>query len=138
MENIIAAKNKKLINQHNSSPKTQPCNCRKTNSCPLSDNCREKNIIYQAFVRSNNSTKNYFGLCKTDFKTRYFNNTHSFRKQSKCKANELSKFVWECQDARSILSIHWKLICCASSYKPQNITMQPLSGGEICNSYCRP
>ena len=56
MRNIIAAQNKKLINQYDSPPKTQPCNCRNTNSGPLSGNCREKNIIYQATARSNKST----------------------------------------------------------------------------------
>ena len=78
MGNIITAQNEKLINQHDSPPKTQPYNCRNTNSCPLSGNCREKNIIYQATVRSNSTTMNYFGLCETDFKTRYYNHTHSF------------------------------------------------------------
>ena len=69
MGNIIAAQNKKLIYQHDSLPKTQFCNCRNTDSCPLSRNCREKNIIHQATVKSNNSTMNCFGLCETEFKT---------------------------------------------------------------------
>ena len=42
LENIIAAQNNKLINQHESPPKIQPCNCRNTNSGPSSGNCREK------------------------------------------------------------------------------------------------
>ena len=138
MGNITAAQNKKLINQHDSPPKTQPCNCRNTNSCPLSGNCREKNIIYPATVRSNNCSLNYFGLCETDFKTRYYNCMHSFRKQSKCKATELSKFVWECKGAGSTPSIHWKLVCCTSSYKQGNDHCNLLSGRKICNSYCRP
>ena len=120
MGNIIAAQNKKLINQHDSPPKTQPCKCRNTNSYPLSGNCREKKIIYQATVRSHNSTINYFGLCETDFETRYYNHTNSFRNRSKCKATELSKFVWECKDAGSTPSIHWKSVCRASSYKQGN------------------
>ena len=35
MGNIIAAQNKKLIYQHDSLPKPQPCNCRNTKSCPF-------------------------------------------------------------------------------------------------------
>ena len=93
MGNIIAAQNKKLINRHDDPPKTQPCNCRNTDSCPLSGNCLEKNIIYQAIGRSNNSTMNYFGLYKTEFKTRYYNHRHSFKNRSKCKATDLFKFV---------------------------------------------
>ena len=73
MGNIIAAQNKKLINQYDSPLTMQPCNCRNTNSCPLSGNCCEKNIICQATVRSSNNTMNYFGLCETDFKTSYYN-----------------------------------------------------------------
>ena len=111
---IIAAQNKKLIEQHYSLPKTQPCNYKTTDFISLSGNCREKNIIYQATVTSNNSTMNYFGLCKTDFKTRYYNHTHSFRNRSKCKATELSKFVWECKDARSTPSAHLFVEICLS------------------------
>ena len=75
--NIIAAQNKKLINQHDSLPKPQPCNCKNTKSYPLSGNYRKKNIIYQATVKSTNRTMNYFGLCATDFKTRHYNHTHT-------------------------------------------------------------
>ena len=120
MRNNIAAQNKKLINQHDSSPKTQPCNCRNTDSCPLSGNCRERNIIYQATVRSNNSTMNYFALCETDFKTQFYNHTHTFRNRSKCKATKLSKFVWKCKDAGSTPSIHWKSVYRTPSYKQRN------------------
>ena len=95
--NIIAAQNKKLINKHKSLPNPQTYTCRNTKSCPLSGNCLEKNIIYQATARINSRTMNYFGLCETDFKTRYYSHTHSFRNRSKCKATELSKFVWECK-----------------------------------------
>ena len=82
MGNIVAAQYKELINQHNSPPKAQPCNSRNTESGPLLGYCREKNIIYQATVRSTNNTMNYFGLCETDLKTRYYNHTHSFRNRS--------------------------------------------------------
>ena len=71
MGNTIVAQNKKLINQHDSPPKTQSCNCRNINSCSLSGDCREKNIIYQATVRSNNSIMNYFGLC--GMRNRFYN-----------------------------------------------------------------
>ena len=63
------------------------------------------------------STMNYFGLSETDFKIRYYNNTHSFRNRSKCNATELSKFVWECKDAGSTPSILWKSVCHAPSHK---------------------
>ena len=71
-------------------------------------------------MRSNSSTMNYFGLCETDFKTRYYNHTHSFRNRSKCKVTELSKFLWECKDAESTPSNHWKSVCRAPSYKQGN------------------
>ena len=51
MRNIITAQNKKLINQHDSPPEMQPCNFRNTDSCPLSGNCHEKNIIYQYLMK---------------------------------------------------------------------------------------
>ena len=76
---------------------------------------------YQATVRNNNSTINYFGSCETDFKTRCYNDTHSFRNRSKCKATQLSKFVWECKDVGSTpASIHCRSVWRASSYKHRN------------------
>ena len=54
MGNIIAAHNKKLINQNDSLSKTQPCDCRNTDSCPLSGNCRglECHTIFQLDAKS--------------------------------------------------------------------------------------
>ena len=54
MGNIIAAQNKKLINQHDSPSKTQPCDCRNTDSCPLSGNNRvlERRTIFQLDAKS--------------------------------------------------------------------------------------
>ena len=109
-----------MINKHDSPLKTKPCNIRNTDSCSLSGNCHEKNIIHQATVRSNNSITNYFGLCKTYFKTLYYSYAHSFINQSKCKATELSKFQWKCKDAGSTHSIHWKSACHTPSYKQRN------------------
>ena len=83
MGNIIAVQNEKLINKHHSLPNPQTNTCRNTKSCPLSGNCLEKNIIYQATARINFRTMDYFGLCETDFKTRYYSHTHSFRNRFK-------------------------------------------------------
>ena len=128
MENIISAHNKKLLNctANTNEPQitTPGCNCRKKAACPLSGKCLSKGIIYEATVANNNETKKYFGLCATDFKSRFNNHVQSFKHKSKAKATELSKYVWACKDAGENPDISWKAISHAAPYK---------HGGRNCN-----
>ena len=97
MAGILSSHNKKILSEKRDKPDPPSCNCRKT-PCPTSGRCRE-NIIYKATVNCNNETKNYFDLCKTKFKARYYSHMQSFRHRQKCKATKLSKYVWSCRDA---------------------------------------
>ena len=60
-----------------------PCNFCNSGNCPLKGKCREKIIIYKAWIRSGDISKHYFGCTETEFKTRYYNCTHSFRYREK-------------------------------------------------------
>ena len=124
MTNIIAAHNKRLLESHNGKSESKPCNCRYKPSCPLNGNCRDMAIVYQAAVQTKNQSKNYFGLYKTEFKTRYYNHTHSFNSDSKRNATELSKFIWSCKDSGLNPLISWKIVCHAIPYQ---------YGCKVCN-----
>ena len=124
MANILAAHNKRLLKSHNGKPVPKPCNCRYKPSCPLNGNCRDMAIVYRATVQTKDQAKNYFGLCKTEFKTRYYNHNHSFNSDSKRNATDLSKFIWSCKDSGQIPLISWKTVCRASPYQ---------HGGKVCN-----
>ena len=124
MADILSAHNKKLLKSHNGKPEFKPCNCRYKPSCPLNGNCRDKAIVYQATVQAKDQSKNYIGLCETEFKARFYNHNHSFNSNSKRNATELSKFIWSCKDSGINPTISWKIICHATPYQ---------HGGKVCN-----
>ena len=93
MANILAAHNKRILKSHNGKSESKPCNCRYKPSCPLNGNCRDMAIVYQATFQSKDQYKNYFGLCKTEFKTKCYNHNHSFNSDFKRNATELYKFI---------------------------------------------
>ena len=93
MQSIINAHNIRTIkNARTSNAKT--CNCRKRESCPLSDECLSTDIVYKATVVSNIGKASYISLASGPFKTRYNNHTKSFRNDRYQKETELSKHIW--------------------------------------------
>ena len=124
MADILSAHNKKLLKSHNGKSEFKPCNCRYKPSCPLNGNCRDKAIVYQATVQAKDQSKNYIGLCETEFKAKFYNHNHSFNSNSKRNATELSKFIWSCKDFGINPSISWKIVCHATPYQ---------HGGKVCN-----
>ena len=70
IETIIKNHNKKLIN-NNKITKDESCNCRKKQTCPLEGGeCRAENVIYQATIKTDNSSKIYIGLSANQLKKR--------------------------------------------------------------------
>ena len=60
--------NKKLIN-NNKITKDESCNFRKKQTCPLEgEECRAGNLIYQATIKTVNSSKIYIGLSANQLK----------------------------------------------------------------------
>ena len=98
MAGILSSHNQMILSEKSDEPDSPSCNCRKT-PCPMSERCQEKSIVYKATVNCNNEAKNYFGLCETEFKARYYNHVQSFRHRQKSNATKLSKYVWSCRDA---------------------------------------
>ena len=133
MANILTAHNKKLLKSHNGKSEFKPCNCRYKSSCPLNGNCRDKAIVYQATVQTKDQSKNYIGLCETEFKARLYNHNHSFNSDSKRNATELSKFIWSGKDS----GINPVISLPRNTLPTREQSMQPLSGKKICNLNCK-
>ena len=125
MATIISSHNKNILG-NKQEPKTtiHPCNCRNSANCPLNGECREKAVIYKASITSDGSSKYYIGCTKTEFKTRYYNHTHSFRYREKRNATELSKAFWNAKDSGHEPSIKWSIADRATAYQP---------GSRSCN-----
>ena len=102
VKNIISSYNKKIINSDNEA-NGKTCNCRHKSNCPLDNKCLIIKIIYKAEIETNNgtiklSTKVYFGISETEFKSRYKNHTMSFRNRTHENDTELLKYIWSLKD----------------------------------------
>ena len=95
----------------------QPCNFRNATTCPLSGNWRSTSIIYKETVRSENQERQYYGLCKGKFKSRFNNHTYTFNHPEHRKRTELSKYVWELKDKNTAFSIDWNITSHARPYQ---------------------
>ena len=104
-ESIISSHNKHVLSNANA-PTLQPdtCNCRKKPDCPLEGKCLQTNVIYQVTVTTDTATETYVGLA-TNFKERYSNHKTSFRHSKRRNETELSKYVWNLQDAKKPFKI---------------------------------
>ena len=73
MKQIISNHNKTILNKdNNTESKTNNCNCRIKEACPVNQKCQTSSLIYQATVtrHDNNKEESYIGLTDNTFKTR--------------------------------------------------------------------
>ena len=89
MKSIILSHNKHVLSDANT-PTPQP-------------------DTYQATVTTETTTETYVGLA-TNFKERYRNHKTSFRHSNRRNETELSKHVWNLQDAKKPFLINWKIL----------------------------
>ena len=80
--NIISSHNEKVTNSDNET-NGKTCNCRNKSKCPLDKKCLTNKIVYEAEVTNDGinelSTKVYFGISETEFKSRCNNHVISFK-----------------------------------------------------------
>ena len=116
--NTVAAAKNPLGNKQEPKITIPPCNCRNSANCPLIGKYREKAVIYKASITSNGSSKHYIGCIETEFKTRYYNHTDSFRYREKRNATEPSKTFWNAKDSGHEPIIKWSIADRATAYQP--------------------
>ena len=110
MKSIISSHNKHVLSNANTpTPPPDTWNCRKKPACPLQGKCLQTYVIYQATVASGKTTETYVGLA-ANFKERYRNHKTSFRHSHRRNEAELSKYVWNLQDAKKPFQIKWKIL----------------------------
>ena len=123
-----------MIKPHNnrimSEEKTQDqqkCNCWQKDTCPLEENCLDKELIYQCTLKENTTSDrvNYNGLTENTFKDRFYKHRISFKHKSKANSTELSKHFWEMKRKGIKKPImHWSVIDHAKPYQ---------NGSKRCN-----
>ena len=117
--------NKKIlrtISESNESEPTRMCSCPRTVECPFEDVCLDKDVQYTAELTSNlpnYGTKEYKGICSTEWKKRFGNHQKSFHHERYEKDSELSKEVWSIKRKGGNFSIKWSKDGNYSSYQPE-------------------
>ena len=109
VKTIISGHNKKTLKLNSKSEKEKMCNCRKDNPCPLNNKCLNKNVIYKATVKSENSTKSYIGSTANTFKARWYAHKSDF-KNAKNNGTELSKHIWNLKNKNKEFEINWEIL----------------------------
>ena len=111
MKSILLSHNKHLLSNANTpTPQPDTCNRRKKPDCPLEEKFLQTNVIYQATVTTETTTQTCVGLA-TNFKECYRNHKTSFRhSHGRRNETELSKYVWNLQDAKKPFQIRWKIL----------------------------
>ena len=95
------------------------CNSRE-NPCPLQGECNARDIVYNATITHNNSTKvsTYVGLTSCKFIQRYRLQKRSFNNETLNKDTTLAEKVWELTKSNSQYSVSFKIEKMAQSYTP--------------------
>ena len=113
---IISSHNKALLRKKEQNQIRFP-GTTETNQTPLDGGFREKRLAYKAVVHvSNSNAMMYYGLCETEFKSRYHNHLQSFKHRHKASATDFSKCIWRCKDAGWNASVSWKIVRHAPAY----------------------
>ena len=131
-----------LISSSNSESETngKAGNCRNKSNCPLDNKCLTNKIVYKPEVETNDginelSTKVYFGISETEFKSRYNNHTMSFRNRTHENDTELSKYIWSLKDQNKVFDIKWPIFKKSSEYSivSKSFNLCFLEKVVICN-----
>ena len=93
------------------------CNCRNPQDCPLSGECQQESVVYQAkvLVPEINEVKFYYGMTGNTFKTRYAAHKNSFKYEKK-ESTTLSSYVWKQKKAGRNYEIEWSIKAKAYTY----------------------
>ena len=120
----IKGHNKKVLNNEKAS--SAGCNCRNKNNCPLDNQCLTTATIYQAKVfepGKDDDPKVYVGMAESEFKTRFYNHTLSFKNKDYANKTALSKLIWDLKKTKRDYEIKWSILKQAKPYA---------SGTRVC------
>ena len=127
MKSKINQHNKKILgetttNAGENDADIRRCNCPESTECPMDGFCLDKDVHYAAHLTSdlrNYGTKEYQGICSTEWKRRLGNHKKAFRHEKYKKDTELSKEVWRIKEKGGNFRIKWSKISNYASYRPE-------------------
>ena len=116
MSQIIKKHNIKIASINSKTYPSNQCNCRVKIACPLLGKCPNKNVIYKAIVKTNNSVKHYIGATEGTIKLRIYNHKHFFTKRNYSSNTSLSSYIWHLKDTNISPTITWEILKLAPAY----------------------
>ena len=136
MKTMITKRNSRILNRNENRKlqRSDICNCRRKEQCPLQGNCLTNNIVYRADVNTTDTreSKQYIGLTANSFKERYRNHIKSFEDRKYSNETELSKYIWDVKSKNRSFGIKWTIVKRASAYtsgaKRYNLCLE----GKLC------
>ena len=101
-------------------PPQNMCNCRDQNSCPVENQCKSTDVIYQASVKrlDTGTTETYIGLTSHPFKQRWNNHKVSFNLESHKNETKLSTHIWNLKSQGVQYELGWRIVAKTNSYSP--------------------
>ena len=116
----ITASNLKRLKPKTASKPLQDCNCPNENiECPVDGQCMISNVVYEAEIKTQHSTKSYIGMTGCTFITRWKEHRGNLRYKHQ-KGTKLSNFVWKQKDFGKNIEmkdIKWSLKAKTAPYK---------------------
>ena len=122
IKSLINAHNKRLLATHTDLVPERTCNCINRESCPLSNNCLSKSLVYEATVTAdlpNYKEKKYIGLTESTFKKRFSSHKTSFNVERYRHNTTLSTEIWRVKELNGNPTIAWRKIKNANAYTPE-------------------
>ena len=104
--------NRRVLNDKPNETGINNCNCPKKYTCPLTNSCQTKCIIYQPNIDcdiAGYKQKCYPSSWETTFKDRFGNHKNSFNHVKDKNDSELSKEFWKSKSAMERQKLHKKL-----------------------------
>ena len=98
MEKLVKKHNSNLLRKNDTDKRN--LNSRTNNTCIWDGKRFSSNIVYSAevFIGNKQNGDKYFGICKTEFKTKLGNHQNSFKNSQKEKDTELPKYISNLKD----------------------------------------
>ena len=124
MQQIINAHNQKILRKKDKK-ETEKCK-HKTLECPLKDSgesCKQKDVIYEAEVKTEQNSRTYIGLTSLEFRQRWYGHRQSFNNKTHKESTELSKYIWKLKENNTKFDLKWKILKKVKSFE---------NGNKIC------
>ena len=106
---IISSHNQKILHP---TERTNGCNCRNIENCPLEGKCLTPSVVYKATVTNNvdDESKIYLGMTMPPFKQRSANHNTDFNEESRKMATELSGYMWELRESDKEGKVKYEIV----------------------------